>query len=58
MQLAENILKIKEKLARMLAENSGQPFEKVMADTERDNYMTAEEAKAYGLVDEVITYKK
>ncbi len=56
--VAENILKIKEKLARMLAENSGQPFEKVMADTERDNYMTAEEAKAYGLVDEVITYKK
>ena len=56
--VAENILKIKEKLARMLAENSGQPFEKVMADTERDNYMTAEEAKAYGLVDEVIAYKK
>ena len=56
--VAENILKIKEKLARMLAENSGQPFEKVMADTERDNYMTADEAKAYGLVDEVITYKK
>ena len=56
--VAENILKIKEKLARMLAENSGQEFDKVMADTERDNYMTADEAKAYGLVDEVITYKK
>ena len=53
-----NILKIKEKLARMLAENSGQPFEKVMADTERDNYMTADEAQAYGLIDEVISYKK
>ena len=56
--VAENILKIKEKLARMLAENSGQPFEKVMADTERDNYMTADEAQAYGLIDEVISYKK
>ena len=56
--VAENILKIKEKLARMLAENSGQEFDKVMADTERDNYMTADEAKAYGLVDEVISYKK
>ena len=42
----------------MLAENTGQPYEKVAADTERDNYMSADEAKEYGLVDEVITYKK
>jgi ATP-dependent Clp protease protease subunit len=56
--VADNILKVKEKLNTMLSENTGQPYEKVAADTERDNYMTAEEAKAYGLVDEVITYKK
>ena len=42
----------------MLSENTGQPYEKVAADTERDNYMSAQEAKEYGLVDEVITYKK
>ena len=56
--VAENILKIKKKLNTMLAENTGQPYEKVAADTERDNYMSADEAKEYGLVDEVITYKK
>ena len=56
--VAENILKIKKKLNTMLSENTGQPYEKVAADTERDNYMSAEEAKEYGLVDEVITYKK
>ena len=52
--VAEHILKIREKLNRILAENTGQPYEKVAADTERDNYMTAEEAKAYGLIDSVI----
>ena len=56
--VAENILKIKKKLNTMLSENTGQPYEKVAADTERDNYTSAEEAKEYGLVDEVITYKK
>ena len=56
--VAENILNIKKKLNTMLSENTGQPYEKVAADTERDNYMSAEEAKEYGLVDEVITYKK
>ena len=56
--VAENILKIKKKLNTMLSENTGQPYEKVAADTERDNYMSADEAKEYGLVDEVITYKK
>ena len=38
-----------------MAEHTGQPVEKVEADTERDNWMTAEEAKAYGLIDEIIT---
>ncbi len=52
--VAENILKVKEKLNRMLAANTGQPFEKVAADTERDNYMSAEEALEYGLVDRII----
>ena len=53
--VAENILKTKERLNRILSENTGQPYEVVAADTERDNYMTAEEAKAYGLIDDVIT---
>ena len=42
---------------RILAENCNKPFEELMADTERDNWKTAEEAKAYGLIDQVITYK-
>ena len=53
--VAEQILKTKEKLNKILAEHTGQPVEKVEADTERDNWMTAEEAKAYGLIDEIIT---
>ena len=52
--VAEQILKTKEKLNRMLAENTGQPLEVISVDTERDNWMTADEAKAYGLIDEVI----
>ena len=52
---AKQILKIKEKLNKMLAENTGKPLEIVENDTDRDNYMSAEEAKAYGLIDEVIT---
>ena len=47
-------LRIKEKLNRILAENTGKPIETIAADCERDNYMTAEEAKAYGLIDKVI----
>ena len=39
---------------RILAENTGQPYEKIVQDTERDNYMTAEQAKAYGLIDAVV----
>ena len=52
---AEHILRIKDNLNRILAERTGQPLEKIKADTERDNFMTAEEAKAYGLVDEVMS---
>ena len=51
---AEQILRTKEKLNRILAENTGQPYEKIVQDTERDNYMTAEQAKAYGLIDAVV----
>ncbi|MDE6742322.1 MAG: ATP-dependent Clp endopeptidase proteolytic subunit ClpP [Lachnospiraceae bacterium] len=52
---AKHILKTKEKLNRILAENCGQPLDVVAADTDRDNWKTAEEAKAYGLIDDVIT---
>ena len=52
---ARHILQTKEKLNRILAANTGQPFDVVAADTERDNWKTAEEAKAYGLIDRVIT---
>ena len=53
--VAEQILKTRERLNEILAANTGQPLEKIQADTERDNYMTAEEACAYGLIDTVIT---
>ena len=52
---AENILRTKAKLNQILAENTGKPVEEVERDTERDNFMSAEEAKAYGLIDAVIT---
>lgn len=51
---AENILKTKEKLNRILAENTGQDLEKIVEDTDRDNFMTADEAMEYGLIDKVI----
>ena len=54
---ARHLMKTKEKMNRILAEKTGQPYEKVCADTERDNFMTALEAKEYGLVDEVIERK-
>lgn len=50
----EQILKIKKKLNKMLSDNTGQPIEIIQADTERDNYMSSEEAKEYGLIDSVI----
>ena len=51
---AENILKTRKKLNEILAANTGQPIEVIQVDTERDNFMSAQEAKEYGLVDEVI----
>ena len=52
---AENILKTKKKLNEILAANTGKTYEQVAADTERDHYMSAEEALEYGLIDGVIT---
>ena len=54
---AQEILKIKQTLNQRMAEHSGQPLEKVEKDTDRDNFMSAYEAKAYGLVDEVVTHR-
>ena len=54
---AKNILKTREKLNRMLAENTGKPYEQVCADTERDHWLDAQEALDYGLIDEIITKK-
>lgn len=53
--VAENILRTKKKLNGILAANTGQPYDVIVRDTERDNYMTAEQAKEYGLIDCVIT---
>lgn len=55
---ADNILKTKKRLNTILAENTGQPYDVIAADTERDNYMSAAEAKEYGLIDGVITNRK
>lgn len=52
---AEHILRTRQNLNRILSENTGQPLDVIRIDTERDNFMTAEEAKAYGLIDEVIS---
>ncbi len=51
---AERIIKIKEKLNRMLSENTGKPLDVIKNDTERDNFMSAQEAMEYGLIDKVI----
>ncbi|MFR4765869.1 MAG: ATP-dependent Clp protease proteolytic subunit, partial [Paraclostridium sordellii] len=52
---AKRIVNMKHKLNSILAERTGQPIEKIQVDTERDNFMSAEEAMKYGLIDEVIT---
>ena len=52
---AENILKTKKKLNEIIAANTGKPIEQVAQDTERDYYMSAEEAKEYGIIDSIIT---
>lgn len=51
---ARHILKTRERLNRILAERTGQPIEKIEKDTDRDNFLSAEEAKEYGLIDEVM----
>lgn len=52
---ADNILRTKKRLNEILAANTGKPYEVIERDTERDNFMTAEEAKAYGLIDDILT---
>jgi ATP-dependent Clp protease protease subunit len=54
---AKRIIEIREKLNEILAERTGQPLEVIQRDTDRDNFMTAEKAKEYGLIDEVLTKK-
>lgn len=55
---AKQIIKIKDKLNRILAKHTNQPLDKIEKDTDRDFYLSAEDAKAYGIIDEVITTKK
>ena len=55
---AEQILKIRERLNRILSERTGQPLSVIEADTERDNYMDSEQALAYGLIDEIISPRR
>lgn len=55
---AEQILRIRQRLNEILATRTGQPVEKVSLDTERDNYMSAEQARAYGIVDEIIPARR
>ena len=55
--MADHIAKTKRTLNEILAANTGQPLEVVEKDTDRDNYMSAEEALAYGLIDGVVTHK-
>ena len=52
--MAQRIQSMKKKLSQILADNTGKPLEQVMADCERDHFMTAEEAREYGLIDKVI----
>lgn len=55
---AEQMIKTRERLTKILADRTGRPIEQVMQDTERDNYMTAEEALKYGLIDEILYKRK
>jgi len=54
---ADHIVRIREKMNTLLSQYTGQPLEKVEQDTERDNFLSAQEAKEYGLIDEVITHR-
>ncbi|MBR1554123.1 MAG: ATP-dependent Clp protease proteolytic subunit, partial [Oscillospiraceae bacterium] len=51
---SDHLVRTRQKMNEMLAKHTGQPLEKIEQDTERDNYMTAEQAQAYGLIDKVI----
>lgn len=55
---AERIIKTRENLNRILSERTGQPYEKISKDTDRDFFMSAQEAKNYGIIDEVIAFRK
>ena len=55
--VADHILKTRDKLNRILAENTGKSIDEIAKDTERDNYLTAQEAMEYGLVDKVIAHR-
>ncbi|MFZ2270382.1 MAG: ATP-dependent Clp protease proteolytic subunit, partial [Trichococcus flocculiformis] len=55
---ARHILQTRERLNKILAERTGQPMEVIERDTDRDNYMTAQQAKDYGLIDEVMVNSK
>ena len=55
---AERIVKTRENLNRILSERTGQPYEKISKDTDRDFFMSAQEAKNYGIIDEVIAFRK
>ena len=55
---AENLVKTRERLNKILSDRTGKPLEQIMQDTERDHYMTAEEALEYGLIDEILTKRK
>jgi len=55
---ARHILKTRERLNNILAERTGQPLEVIEKDTDRDNFMTAQEAKDYGLIDQILVNKK
>ena len=54
--VADQILFIRERLNKILSENTGKPIEQIAIDTERDNYLTAQDAVEYGLVDKIITH--
>ena len=55
---AREIIRLQEKLRTMLADNTGQPYDKIAVDTDRDYYLTAEQAAEYGLIDEILGAKK
>ena len=55
---AKDMEKTRETLFQIISKHSGQPFEKVMEDAERDNIMNVEEAKKYGLIDEILTHRE